>query len=120
MASYALSYLSGSMSSDKFSWADIRLALYLVRQTGSPITAKLQPCILCHAAATPLNTNSRITVEEAIGLVHVTVGGMFHLNSNSANYAEIKYQIVHNLSYMSKEEIKVLGCGQHRYGAIRK
>lgn len=61
-----------------------------------------------------------ITVGEAIGLVHVTVSGTFHLNSNSANYAEIKNQIVHNLSYMSKEETKVLGCGQHRYGASRK
>lgn len=61
-----------------------------------------------------------IAVEEAAGLVHVTEGGRFHLDSNSANYAEIKNQIVHSLSYMAKEETKVLGCGLHRYGASRK
>ena len=61
-----------------------------------------------------------IAVGDAAGLVHVTVGGMFHLDLNSTNYAEIKNQLVHNLSYMAKEETKMLGCGLHRYGSSRK
>ncbi|NLD00034.1 MAG: inovirus Gp2 family protein [Gammaproteobacteria bacterium] len=61
-----------------------------------------------------------IAVKDAAGLVHVAVGGMFHLDLNSTNYAEIKDQVVHNLSYMAKQETKVPGCGLHRYGASRK
>ncbi len=61
-----------------------------------------------------------IAVEDAAGLVHVTEGGIFHLDANSNNCAEIKNQIVHNLSYMAKQETKVPGCGLHRYGASRK
>lgn len=61
-----------------------------------------------------------IAVKDAAGLVYVVKEGMFHLNASSTNCAEIKNQIVHNLSYMAKQETKVPGCGLHRYGASRK
>lgn len=61
-----------------------------------------------------------IAAGEAVGLVHVTENAMFHLNANSTNYAVVRGHIVHNVSYLAKEETKVLGCGLHRYGFSRK
>ncbi len=61
-----------------------------------------------------------VAIEDAAGLVYVVKEGIFHLNANSINCAEIKNKIVHNLSYMAKQETKVPGCGLHRYGASRK
>ena len=61
-----------------------------------------------------------ITAGETVGLVHVTENAMFHLNVNSDNYAEVRERLGHNLSYLAKEETKVLGDGKHRYGYSRK
>lgn len=61
-----------------------------------------------------------VAAGEAVGLVHVTKNAMFHLNMNSDNYAEVRERLGHNLSYLAKEETKVLGGGKHRYGYSRK
>lgn len=57
---------------------------------------------------------------EAVGLVHVTENAMFNLNANSTNYGEVRGCLVHNLSYLAKDETKVSGDGRHRYGCSRK
>lgn len=61
-----------------------------------------------------------IAAEEAAGLVHVTQGGSFHLDGKSECFQERKGQIVHNMSYLAKEETKQRGNGKHTFGASRK
>lgn len=61
-----------------------------------------------------------ITVDAANGLVHVTEDAGFHLKKNSANYADVENQLVHNLSYMAKKETKEPDAGRHSYGFSRK